>query len=292
MIRQELHFSPYEYPFGDGASSPPKDTLVSPELIEGHPYRIPSIIRPQGSAEYDFLNLALPLGWQEAGDFLSIINWDQEQKLLEIRCKPVYFPTGEITVDETTGLLIAVELPDHYQKGSVRAYLGNDGQYHAQGLKDVRAAVPLMGAVTGFLNNINHFRGDIRRYATIDGERGRYHSRDLCIPDTCFEGEEVVTTKEYQSSFRQRANDISGQFDNTIGPLRFDERGILAYFCLKYGDATSYFLNDSFGGYTYNPHNVFGVKEAAALHGIAAAFVNDMLDAGHTSTPLGTYDGK
>lgn len=293
MFRQEVGiFAPYEYPFSDGASSSPKDTLVSPELIEGHPYRIPSIIRPKGKGDYDFEDLVLPEGWQDVRDDIAGLNWDRQRMIFNARCIDNNAIPLDVIVDEK-GLLrqVQVGVDKKFGGGQASVTLTQDGEYRATGLDNIRMFVPLMGTVAGFLNQIKHLQKDERNISAIFKNRDAFGSADLQIPDTCFESQDPVTTPEYQEEFTVRAKEIGSQLGEEVKWSFFDEQGILKEISLSWGSACNYsFTGDGFGVNAYSPHNVDGPRSAIVLHSVAAAFVNDMLDAGHTYTPLGIYD--
>lgn len=78
----------------------------------------------------------------------------------------------------------------------------------------------------------------------------------------------------WQERFEVEASNIAGRFGLTLGPVGFDDRGILRSFSIREGNACGYDLDSDD---QYRGHNVNTPYQAAALHGIGASFINYLL---------------
>jgi hypothetical protein len=239
----------------------------SPEWIEGHDYRVPSVLWEHG--EYQLYGLHLPYDWDtkikrlEKNDFgiLASLHFGKLQN-------------WQITIDEETGLLTEIKL-DKDRKDKV--YLNNmssrSGIYLGEEIVDLSDAIMYQRYLANYLNRASDYQIS---YAYIN-DAGRDHSGsiDLKIPESVDLDKSTVFNPSRM--FENKAHRITGMFGTHLHDLHFDERGILHEIRIDQ-DACAYDLDEH--SRTYFPHNVDHIFAAATLHGIAAEYINELLREG------------
>lgn len=259
-----------------------KDSLVSPENIPGLPFRVPSI-SPIESGQYELNNLALPLDWGEKKDKLASINWEWADKVFQLACEGHGLSSQKVTIDEQTGLLLRAEVvnektPYHFAAVALNP---DSGRYESEDLKEISEAYVLQDVVARFLNKLSNKESDPQYSYIIEG-RGRrnrfFLSDNLGVPRSWEKTTVPITTDQEQELFKEKAEEIANSFGHRTKYVEFDGKGLLRFFAVRDGNACYYQLVDGMGGSLYMAHNVDTLRQAAVLHGIGAAFINEMLE--------------
>jgi hypothetical protein len=249
------------------------ENVISPEEIEGHDFTVP-IIRWRGWG-FNFEGLYLPNDWEREIPRLSKKNPQGYSSYFDLICRGKKLD-WELKVDEKTGLITEVKLNNSGQVSRVflDTRFGGNGSYRGEDIHDLSSAVIYQDFLAHFLHSLTNYQIP---YAYISGERGNYGSVDLRIPKEIVDSMEPTANEFAQKRFELKANNIAGQFGQLLKYAKYDDKGILDLIVLKepMGKDCNYSFSDGFN--TYDPHNVDSLYEAAALHGIAAEFINDLL---------------
>ncbi|MFA4827455.1 MAG: hypothetical protein WC596_04390 [Candidatus Shapirobacteria bacterium] len=256
---------------------------IRPTEIEGWDFSVPPI-RWTGD-HYGFENLRLPNDWQKASPRLTAKPQDWGN-YLENLCQERKFDWN-LQIDGETGLVTEIKLRNLRQES--RVYLdtgfGHSGVYRGerfdstQMVNDLHMAVIYQKFLARYLSFIS---GDKPLYPYIDKCSNQYCSRDLALPPKVVRFPTSYDYGRYQQGFDRKACQISGQFGlRQLPRVCFDENGLLTNIQIDNSKACDYNLDHS--SREYYPHNVDNACEAAALHGIAATFINDLIEARKTS---------
>ncbi|HVZ59051.1 MAG TPA: hypothetical protein VG935_04850 [Patescibacteria group bacterium] len=248
---------------------------VIPENIPGHPFRVPAISR-SSYGDYLLTDLVLPLEWQAAKDRLSQMDWGWRERLFAENCQDLRLQPGEMDRAGEQGLLLGASIGGEDIQAAVRLDL-TTGRYTGRDITTLDQAIALEATVAQYLNTIQAVLGDDQQYPYITGTIGKLASANLIIPEEFSGRETPVTDEAYQKAFQKRARQIVQQFGKSIQFLEFDGHGMPRVIALREGNACNLQLYDGFGGLSYHPHNIDSPEQAASLHGIGAAFINDLL---------------
>jgi hypothetical protein len=248
--------------------------IDDPKRVKTYDFAVPAI--DQRYCAFRLMGLGLPHGWRES-DFLR----GQKAKKYE----PGYTVfldrrLGEdtdykLTVDEGTGVVAELELTRGGKSSRVKLCTDNvhSGCYEGEDM-DPGLAVFYLEFVARTLSLVTD---QAAHYPYIlNGGYGKCGSVDLAVPKRFLDGKKPKTNEYFQGQFDREACNIAGRFSVTTRPLGFREDGILGAITLNEGEKDCNYRLDSSGH--YNPHNVDCFWEAAALHGIAAAFINQLLN--------------
>jgi len=253
-----------------------RPTPISPEVIWGKEFRVPAIVGKGSGAGFDFSDLHLLRGWEEAIPRFKEVNRERVRALFGQDCRERGFIPGEVMFDSVTGVLEEITIRTTPVS---RLYLADsfsklqDGIYQAENVDNPQVAIILERCAVNILNAA--CPGKL--YPYIDGgEPGcEYCSRNLKIPEEFLKTETPLIDSYYQRNFEIQASNIAGRFGLTLRTISFDQRGLLDRFEVEEGNACGYYLDKNSGD--YYGHNVDTPHQSAALHGIGAAFINNLL---------------
>lgn len=259
------------------------DRDVSPEVVWGKEFRMPSIIGRGTGRDFGFDGLCLPKGWETTTDqYKSQGYWRRFYRLLEFTCETHHLIPGDLQVDSTTGVLTRMSVYNGRSEQAVSLahmrHAREEGRYEAENVTDAKSAIALQAGVARFLTSMGDALDHEQEYAYIDkGEKGGYFSIGLTLPEAVHaRSYELVTHSGYQADFALRASNIAGRFGTVIKQLQYNDRGVLNFVGLREGSACHYMLERSAGGIMYVPHNVDTPEQALTLHGVIAQFINDV----------------
>lgn len=246
------------------------DALLSPENIESHDFRVPSI--KWRSGEYELYGMGLPHNWEDKIDKIKSLYFGHVGKQFEEK-------TGtecELIQDTKTGLIRELSIISQGKKSRVflETMMPRNGFYLFDKINDLWLATECLGLFSRYLSAATDFQ--VKYPYILSNGRGGCGSQDLEVPGQFMANAEKITHEKYQEYFFLKASNIAGQFGVELEneKLRFDDRGILNFAQVS-GDRCTYDLD--YSTRRYYPHNVDSVFQAGALHGIVAEFINDLL---------------
>lgn len=244
-----------------------------PEGIGGHDFRVSSI-RWNGN-NFKLQNLHLPNDWEIEIPRLSETDPGAYCTYLETLCR-VKGLNWELHLDKKTGLITEVKLNNNKEQSNVRLNMGfvGSGTYDGENIRELGTAIIYQEFLGKYLDWVTNL--DISHSYICDNNGEGYFSSNLCLPREIIDIEEPITNKYYQQMFELKASNIAGQFGEKLENIKFDENGILKTIQIDMGKDCNYSLDSCFG--KYGPHNVDTQYEAATLHGIAAEFINNLLE--------------
>ena len=248
------------------------DLEVSPEDIEGHDFRIPSI--RWNAQNYELTGLHLPYGWQKGISKLKNINPKLYSFDLDRMCERRGL-NWDLEISQSSGLITELRLYNDKQNSKVclnTGYSSHSGKYESENIEDLNSAIIYQKILAKHLGN---FTENEICYPYIEKTENGYYSQNLNIPLNILKSKENLTDHNYQDKiFRETAIYITGQFGTNLRYIRFNDTGLLDYIQID-SDDCSYGLDGESG--SYHSHNVDFATQAATLHGITAEFINDLL---------------
>lgn len=268
-----------------------REIAVIPEGIVGRRYEVPFITGEGTGKNFDFEGLDLPIGWQAA--IPQLLEFDRAgfQTELERYCEEAGITPAVARFDDTTGLLTQIEV---MAGGSIE--LSSNpidrrlGLYVGVQIDDIDAAIALQQFTARFLTEIGRVLG-LPEYAYLAGDRRNYYSRNLTLPENILFSGIPLTDERYQESFIDTAERIAQDFpdrswlrryredpDGTsrrrqLLEMDFNGQGVLSLVTVS--PESSYYLEP--GQRIYSYHNVNNPEQAAALHGIVALHLRDLM---------------
>lgn len=153
--------------------------------------------------------------------------------------------------------------------------------YRFENVENIEMALVLAKTVCTYLNVLGSSKKQNPQYAYVDyfnnGYRDVYFSDNLKIPDGFAEKAKKTDNQFFKDSFALEASNIAGRFGVTVRNLHFENQ-FLRWFDINEGNACDYGIDQSsIMDNSYSPHNVDSPRQAMALHGIAAAYINRLL---------------
>jgi hypothetical protein len=254
-----------------------REEPINPEIIRGREFRMPAIVGLGTGSDYKLEGLHLPIGWKKSISDLTGVSQDGMQRFFELDCKDAHLSPGELKFDNNTNILTEIIIPTTDLKRPARLYLetryprNEEGIYTSENVDNLRAAIILQSMACRFLS----FVDPESSYAYVERSGNGYHSVDLKIPEKILKVKEPITNEFTQRRFEIKASNIAGRFGLDPMLLKFDEKGLFTNASLGEGGARYYQFDPSFNNYF--PHNVDSSCQAAALHGVCAAFINSQL---------------
>jgi len=196
------------------------------------------------------------------------------------------YDLNEITFD--TNKILTKLIISNGDKSEVSLELGGRffreverAEYTTKNLSKIGSAVLVQALISDYLSI--GWGNDGFRYGYIGyvgGDMGSYFPAELEIPKT-INLDEMVTNEYYQEYFRDNANNIAGRFGTNLKNIEFTKNGLLHLAEVDGVNGCYYSLDGASRGKfgrQYNCHNVDNARQAAALHGIVASYVNFLLD--------------
>ncbi len=252
--------------------------VVDPAVVWGKKYRVPTIVGKGSGRGFELDNLALPLNWEKATGQLDANYEDRFSGIFTRLCGLRHIEPGLVSFCPKTRALTAISLDE------VRISLANggpfaeSGEYQTEATTNLDSLIFLQGLVADFLSDLA-LKLDMQPYAYFGrGQRGGFNSEHLNVPDWCLDTPGFSLHSGYTSKFELRANNLAGRFGQDVKYIQFDNRGFPEAITLATDGGRNYHLASRLGmRLGYDAHNIDSPYEAAALHGIGALFINDML---------------
>jgi hypothetical protein len=249
---------------------------INPEIIRGREFRVPAIVGLGTGSDYRLEGLHLPIGWEKSLPDLKEISQEGVRKLFKFSCEKERLNPGELKFDADTNILTEIIIPTDLKRPTklcleTRYPRNEEGIYTSENVDNLRAAIILQSTACRFLS----FVDPESSYAYIERSENGYHSVDLKVPEKILQMKEPITNEFTQKRFEIKASNIAGRFGLDPMLLKFDEKGLLTNVSLGEGGARYYQFDPRFNNYF--PHNVDSAWQAAALHGVCAAFINSQL---------------
>ena len=262
-----------------------QEQAVNPDEVWGNNQRIVEIIGEGSGSGFKIENANLPLNWEESLGNVNKIDFDKCAQLILCKCNLHGYNLKEITFD-TNKILTRLIISNRDGNETSLKLDGNfreieKAKYTTENLAKIGSAVLMQSLISDYLSlgwgNDNFRYG----YIGFSGEStGGYFPANLKIPEA-IKLDEVVTNEYYQETFKNNANNIAGRFGTNLRNIEFTKNGLLhlaevdgvngCYYSLE-GASTESF------GRQYHCHNVDSARQAAALHGIVASYINFLLD--------------
>lgn len=257
---------------------------INPEKLLGREYRVPTMYR-NGDA-YFVDNVSLPKDWKTLAPNLAHYDKAGLQYGLDLYCEGTGI-THDLEMDSVTGLVTRVHFASETGKSSfaLRTEGPHMGTYETEngGTRSLLSTFIFMQFMSRYFWTA---LGDKRPHAYPRYEGlNKGFSHELSIPQELIESNQPLMTGEEMKKFRGIAHTLACQFDQSNGDLLFDEkRGLLTEIPLKMiGGMGGYVLR----GREYQPEHVVSLENTAALHTIAAAYINILLDRAYPQVRLG-----
>lgn len=252
-----------------------REVSINPEAIEGREFRVPAIVGLGSGRGFKLGGLHLPIGWEKSIPRLKKeIDPKGFQTYLDKDCERKGFKSGVVKFDNATGVLTEVSIqtdPPVKLNLSASSPERENGLYTGSEVGNLNAAIILQKIAVGFLDKIDPEVS----YPYIDGEGLSYGSFGLSIPKEFLETKEQLRNDYEQNRFEIGASNIAGTFGMDLDRIDFDKRGIPTMIKLQQGNACYYNFNETLGRYC--GHNVDSAWQAVVLHGVAASFINGLL---------------
>jgi hypothetical protein len=254
---------------------------IRKDEITGRDFSVP-LIRWTGYT-YAVQNLNLPDNWQSAIPKLSAINPQKWGNSLDFLCTIDNFDWG-LQVHENTGLITKVSIDTGERRTCVRlntSHNSQNGTYTAitESINCMSDDISVAFIYLKFFSDyLGFICGNDERYPYIEHTQGGYFSPNLILPP-----EVVIPTEStphemcLRHDFDKTACNIAGQFGQQEPRVDFDKNGLLINIQLPYGEGL-YYLNRK-SPRQYVADSVRFPLPAAALHGIAATFINELIEA-------------
>lgn len=263
-----------------------QDQLVNPDEVWGDKQRIVEIIGEGSGNGFKLENANLPKGWDESLENVKRIDFDRYVQSTSAECDLFGYDLREVTFDNNkilTKLIVAngngnetsLELGGDFYSRTERA------EYSTKNLAKIGAAVLMQSLISDYLSY--GWGDDNFRYGRIGfsgDSMGGYYPTDLEIPEN-INIDDAVTNEYYQEMFINNANNIAGRFGTNLKNIEFTKNGLLhiaevdgvngCYYSLEGASTGKY-------GRQFHCHNVDSPRQAAALHGIVASYINFLLD--------------
>jgi len=258
---------------------------VDSDEFWGNKKRIVEIIGEGSGDGFKLKNANLPTDWQESLDNVKEIGIDRYASSISSVCNLQGYDLKEITFDTNkilTKLIIA-----NSNNNEVSLELGGNfreverAEYTTKNLSKIGSAVLMQAIISNYLST--GWGDKTFQYGYIGHTSdciGSYYPSELAIPRS-INVDEIVTSENYQESFKYDANNIAGRFGRDIKNIEFTKNGLLRFAEVNGVNGCYYSLeNVSAGknGRRYHCHNVDDARQAAALHGIVASYINSLLD--------------
>lgn len=258
--------------------------VINPDDINGYDFKVPLIV--WRGDHYGLEELGLPNEWQQAIPRLTTTNHPPNWgNLLDTLCQDRNFDWG-LQIHENTGLITEARIDNHHRK--TRVSLNTDfvrNSVYTEEIIDETKMIDDLRVAIIYLKFFAHYLGFIsdykQLYPYIDGRPGYYGSEDLTLPPNVTSSPKTIAHELWQQRFDKEASNIAGQFGRKVPRVCFDENGLLVNIQIDGSKACDYNLDHS-SPRKYYPHNVDHPWEAAALHGIAATFINELIEARKT----------
>lgn len=256
-----------------------REQSISPELIWGSKFKIPTVIGQGSGQGFEFDGLHLPRGWEAAMPELKTINRKAFSRFFQRHCQRMGYSAGEVNFDPLSNVLVklTVETDPVSELSLAESFFEKErGIYRVHHLRDAKVAIILQRGVSLFLGEVAKRAGLAHSYSFIEGggEGQEYFPVGLEIPERFLEVEAPLTNDRSQKTFEIQASNVAGRFGLTLNLIGFDERGIPTYLNVSRGSACEFYM-DKEG--RYHAHNVDTADQALAFQGMVASFVNDFL---------------
>lgn len=251
---------------------------ISPELVWGKDFRVPSIVGEGSGLGFKIENLHLPKDWETKISELKKINYEHFYNVFfKQECEEFDLKPGVIKYD-SEGILREITINTNPVS---KLYLDlkfpkeNEGDYKSENIMSPSVAIIMQKSAAKILNLLLEKENGIHRgYPYIEGNWGHFGPMNLIVPEKFRKSDEVLYSQE---AFKIEASNILGRFGYTLRVASFDkENGLLTGFSLSEGKACGFYLEGSDGSYC--AHNVDIPDQAAALFGVAAAYINHLLE--------------
>lgn len=263
-----------------------REKEVGHEEIIDYDFRIPSVEGMGTGAGFQFNDLVLPGNYE---DLIKKIDKKANvrnafSEMLQKDCRHFYLPQGFIEFKNNLLLQIVFgglgESPRVFLDENHVDYRTGAATYRFENVENIQMALVLAKTVSEYMN----FLTQDEKYAYVDcfnnGHQDVFFSNNLKIPRALAEKTKKTDNEFFKGRFALEASNIAGRFGVTLGALGFENQ-FLRYFSIKEGSACDYSIDQhSISDYSYSPHNVDSSRQALALHGIGAAYINKLLDIG------------
>ncbi len=256
---------------------------INPDDVWGDNQKVIEIIGLGSGDGFRLENANLPKGWDENLGKIKNIDPTRAADFYQQTCQESGYDLEKVVFDNNN--ILAELIIKHKASGdeSKLSLLDSNfmqqenGEYATKNISRIGAAVIFQCIISKYLDygwQSKDFKYGVINYSPEHVQSG-YGPIGLEIPADIFNQDGEITDVYEQRYFIDRANNIAGRFGVDLQEAIFNERGILHGVGVS-GDRTSYQLNE--GERKYNSHNVDRADQAAALHGIVALHINNLLD--------------
>jgi len=260
---------------------------VNPDKVWGDKQRVIEVIGRGSGQGFGIKGANLPTRWDDCIDAMRDTKTDSMVNRMLFACSNWGYKLEEVSFDNNNILTEVVinsggKEPEVSKMALSNTFPMNErGVYEFGRLDDsydnllhkIGSAIVHLEIISEYLS---YAWGDNIDYGYIMGGSG-YGSRNLKIPKNIFDNKNILTGENYQESFLRKADNIAGRFGQNLRSLEFDKKGYISYVSID-GDDTCYLLDRSGLDNQYTGHNVDTEHQAAALHGIVASHINDLID--------------
>jgi len=259
------------------------------EKLTDYDFRISSIEGMGAGSGFRLNNLTLPENYEDLVENIDKkINLRKSfSEMFDADCRHFQLPQGFIEFKDN--LLSQVvfgglgESSRLFLDENRFDYETGEGTYQFENVENIGMALVLAKTAAEYINFLKIDQGQNEKCSYVNyfnnGSRDIFFSENLKIPKELADKAKETKNKYFESKFASEANNIAGRFGATVASLGF-ENMFLRWFSIQEGNACDYGIDhDSILDYTYSPHNVDSPRQAMALHGIGAAYINKLLNA-------------
>lgn len=249
---------------------------ISPERVWGEKFKIPSIVGEGSGLGFKIENLHLPINWKEKISELKIINYEHFYNIFKQECEEFELKPGIMKYD-SRGILRELTIntnPISKLCLDLNFPKEEEGKYKSENINSPLVGIIMQKTTIKVLNLLLGGKEGVHRgYPYIDGNWEHFGPMNLIVPEKFVKSEKVLYSQE---AFKIEASNILGRFGFTLGAVFYNEKNsLLTGFRLKEGNCCCFGLGN---GGRFSSHNVDDPYQAVALFGIAAAYINHLLE--------------